>query len=96
MKLADEYQNILADLREQLGQTTSPAEPKAKRKRSHAAKTESKVLREHIIRALKTLGGRARVADVIEEMGRQLEGKLLPGDIERYASTGQYIWQNSA
>lgn len=79
-----------------MGQTTSPAEPKAKRKRSRAAKTEMKDLREHIIRALNTLGGSGRVSDVIEEMGRQLEGKLLPGDMEWRESANQCVWQNNA
>ena len=42
------------------------------------------------------MGGRARVADVIEEMGRQLKGKLLPGDLEWRESTNEYAWQNNA
>ncbi len=53
------------------------------------------MLREHIIRALKKLGGRARVADVFKELGRQLDGKLLPGDTEWREATNEYAWQNN-
>ena len=54
------------------------------------------VLREQIIQALRKLGGSARVAEVIEEMGQQLEGKLLPGDLEWREATNEYVWQNNA
>jgi outer membrane protein TolC len=81
-QLADEFQDILRDLRDRLGQNTATALPEAKLRgrRSKLPKTPQKVLREHIVRALKNLNGKARVPDVIEEMGRQLDGKLLPGD----------------
>ena len=36
------------------------------------------------------------MADVIEEMGRQLEGKLLPGDLEWREATNEYVWQNNS
>ena len=48
------------------------------------------------MRALKKLGGKARVSDVIEEMGRQLEGKLLPGDSVWREATNECAWQNNA
>ena len=79
-----------------MGQTPSNAAPRAKGKRSQAPKTDKGVLREQIIQALRKLGGSARVAEVIEEMGRQLEGKLLPGDLEWRESTNEYVWQNNA
>src|SRR3972149_3602023 len=81
--LAEEFEEILKDLRTGLGQDrASTARKRAPRKRSRSPKTDKKVLREQIIRALKKIGGRARVADVIEEMSRHLKGKLLPGDLE--------------
>jgi len=95
-QLADEFANILKDLKTRLGQTPSNAAPRAKGKRSQAPKTDKGVLREQIIQALRKLGGSARVAEVIEEMGRQLEGKLLPGDLEWRESTNEYVWQNNA
>jgi hypothetical protein len=95
--LADELAAILKDLNTRFGRGSDPPTTKKPRgKRSRTQKTDKKVLRKHIIQALKKLGGRARVSDVIEEMGRQLEGKLLPGDMEWRESTGEYAWQNNA
>ena len=95
-QLADEFQDILKDLRERLGQNTTTPESKPRGKRSKLPKTPQNVLREHIVRALKTLGGRARVSDVIDEMARQLEGKLLPGDTVWREATNEPAWQNNA
>ena len=95
--LADELEAILKDINTRLGRGSDPkATKKPRGKRSRSPKTDNKVLRKYIIQALKKLGGRARVPDVIEEMGRQLEGKLLPGDLEWRESTGEYAWQNNA
>src|SRR5258706_13187966 len=41
-QLADELENIVTDLRERLGHDTSPNEPKPKKKRSQAPKTDTK------------------------------------------------------
>ena len=95
--LADEFTGIVKDLSARLGlgdTVTKPKKPATKRSRT--PKTDKNVLRRNIIKALRTLGGRARVADVIEEMGRQLKGKLLPGDLEWRESTNEYAWQNNA
>ena len=95
-QLADEFANILKELKTRLGQTLNGATPKAKGKRSRAPKTDKTVLRAQIIRVLKKLGGSARVTDIIDEMGRQLEGKLLPGDMEWREASNEYVWQNNA
>lgn len=95
-QLADEFQDILKDLRERLGQNTVGSQAKPRGPRSKLPKTPQKVLREHIIQALKKLGGRARVSDVIEEMAHQLEGKLLPGDNLWRDATNETAWQNNA
>ena len=95
--LADEFTGIVKELNARVGPGNTVTKPKKPaRKRSRTPKTDKRVLREHIIKALQTLGGRARVSDVIEEMGRQLKGKLLPGDLERRESTKEYAWQNNA
>lgn len=96
IQLADEFANIVKELQARLGQTPSNATPKAKGKRSRLPKTDQAVLRAQITDALKKLGGSARVAEIIEEMGRQLEGKLLPGDMEWREATNEYVWQNNA
>lgn len=95
-QLGAEFQDILEDLRERLGQKTAASEAKPRGKRSKLPTTPHAVLREHILQALKKLGGRARVPDVIEEMARQLEGKLLPGDIVWREATNEPAWQNNA
>jgi HPt (histidine-containing phosphotransfer) domain-containing protein len=92
-QLADAFGDILKELKARLGHEQNTTVPKAKGKKSRAPKTDKMVLRTEIIRALKTLGGSARAADVIKQMGRQLEGKLLPGDLERHAATNGYLWQ---
>ncbi len=95
--LADEFTGIVKDLNARLGLGDSVTKSKKPaKKRSRTPKTDKNVLRKNIIRALRTLGGRARVADVIEEMGRQLEGKLMPGDLEWRESANEYAWQNNA
>jgi hypothetical protein len=94
-QLAGEFTDILKELKARLGQEPATAEPRAKGKRSRAPKTDKNVLREHIIRALQKLGGSGRVGDVIEAMGRQLEGKLMPGDLEWREATKEYVWQNN-
>ncbi|SER35504.1 hypothetical protein SAMN05421690_10217 [Nitrosomonas sp. Nm51] len=95
-QLADEFQDILKDLRERLGQNTTNSEAKPRTKRSTLPKTPQSILRVHIIQALKTLGGRARVSDVIEQMTKQLDGKLLPGDNIWRDATNEPAWQNNA
>lgn len=95
--LADEFEGLLKDIKVRLGKDGGPNESKKLRaKHSRSPKTEKKILREHIIRALKKLGGRARMADVLNEMERQLSGKLLPRDLEVHKDGKSIVWQNSA
>jgi hypothetical protein len=95
-QLADEFEDILKDLRERIGPTPATTEPRPRGKRSKLPATPHAVLREQIVRALQKLGGSGRVAEVIEEMGRQLEGRLLPGDLVWRATTNEPVWQNTA
>jgi len=95
-QLADEFQDILRDLRDRLGRNRASPEAKPRGKRSKLPKTPQKVLREHILRALKKLGGRARASEVIDEMGRELEGKLLSGETVWREATKECAWQNNA
>ena len=96
-KLYEGLNKIVKELHNRLGSnSTGIQSKKPRKKRSRKPKTDKQVLRKNIIKALHTLGGEARVTDVIEEMGRQLEGKLLPGDLEWRESTNEYAWQNNA
>ena len=97
--LADEFGDILKDLRSRLGLdqgSDGDRTEKKARKRTKLPRTDPSVLRDHIVQALRTLGGKARAAEVVDEMGRQLDGKLLPGDLEWRDSTREYAWQNNA
>lgn len=95
-QLADEFASIAKELKARLGQAPTPTGPKPRARRSRAPRTDKTVLREQIIQALRKLGGSARVSEVIEEMGHQLDGKLLPGDTEWREATNEYVWQNNA
>jgi hypothetical protein len=95
-QLSDEFQNILEELRDRLRSTSPGPEASERRTRSTLPKTPPRVLRAHIVSALKTLGGRARIIEVIDEMGRQLEGKLLPGDSVWREATKECAWKNNA
>ena len=95
--MADELDAIIKDINTRLGRSNvQQAAKKPRKKRSRSPKTNKDILRKNIVKALRTLGGRAKVSDVIKEMGRQLEGKLLPGDMEWRESTSEYAWQNNA
>lgn len=65
------------------------------KKRSLAPKTPAITLRHEIIRALKKLGGRASVSDVVAQIGNQLDGKLVAGDLTWREATNEYAWQNN-
>lgn len=94
-QFADDLEEVLRDLKVRIGRDGGDTSGKKRRKRSRSPKTGNDVLREHILRALKKLGGSARVSQIIEEMGKQLEGKLLPGDLEWRDATNEYAWQNN-
>jgi hypothetical protein len=98
IRLATQFEDILKDIRSRLGSGGGGEIHRHKRAtgyRSKSPKTRKQVYREHIIRALKTFGGRARVSDVLEEIGRQLNGKLLPGDLELRKDGRTVGWHNS-
>ena len=98
IQLAEELQDVLTGLRDRLGQSTAATstEPKPRGKRSKSPKTSQEVWREHIVRVLKKLGGKARASEVLEEIGRQMEGKLLGGDLALRRDGRTIVWQNNA
>lgn len=67
---------------------------KMNRKRSKRA-TGRAVLREHIVTSLRKLGGSAHITDVLDQMENDLNGKLLPGDLEK-RKTGEIVWRNNS
>lgn len=95
-QLADEFQDVLKDLRERLGLNGASSEGKPRAKRSKLPKTSKEDLRELIIKSLKSRDGRASVADVKTDLAAYLNGKLLPGDVE-YRQDGKTVaWLNNA
>lgn len=95
--LADELEELLADLKSRIGRTAeaTPAK-KACAKRSKSPKTDKTILRKLIIEALRHLGGSASKNDVLKYMEEKLKGKLLPGDLEWREATNDHAWQNNA
>lgn len=95
-ELADGFEKALHELHSMVGRTNGNGQQKPPRnKRSREPKTSNEVLRKEIIRALKALGGAGRVQQVLDKMEEQLEGKLLPRDMETL-STGVLVWKNNA
>lgn len=101
-QLAEEMDDVLRDLRARVGedaqqQLVAKGKTKPKRKRKpRQPRTSDAVLRENILAALRHLGGRGKIADVVELIGKELEGSLEPGDLVWRESTAEYAWQNNA
>lgn len=95
--LANELEELLADLKSRIGQTAdTPPAKKRRPKRSKSPRTEAATLRRLIIEVLKTSGGHAKVAEVLDGVGERLKGKLLPGDLEVRQDGKTLAWRNNA
>lgn len=95
--LADAFDAISSELKARLGrgaENTSARRPRSGRPRS--PKTSHNTLRLLITEALKLRGGSAKKNDILKDMEQELQGKLLPGDLEWRAATNDYAWQNNA
>lgn len=96
-ELADGFGALVIELNARLGRSG----PQGKSRRPHqsprstARRTGRSILREHIIEALRKLGGRAQSFEVVEQVGRQLEGRLLPGDKEWRNGANCFVWQHN-
>jgi hypothetical protein len=94
--LSDEFKKLADELKEQLDQ-----EDRIGRKRrspgprSYTPKTKMEILKKEIIKALQKLGGRGEIKQVMDEVGKQLEGKLTEGDLEWRESVKMYAWQHN-
>lgn len=90
--LADGFEKILQDLHPTIGRIDDKG---PRKKRSREPKTSKEVLRKEIVRALEALGGTGQVQQVLDKMEEQLEGNLLPRDLETL-SAGDLVWKNNA
>jgi hypothetical protein len=94
--LAVELEEVLKDLKDRIGRPPAPTLAKKLRsKRSKAPKTEAATLRYLIVEVLRTRSGRAKVAEVLDEVGERLQGKLLPGDLEVRQDGKTLAWRNN-
>jgi len=96
IQLADEFQDIVTDLRDRSGTKVKPSKAQPATKRNRLARTAPDVLRKLIIQCLKARGGRARISEVIADLGVQLGGKFLPGDLVLRKDGRTIAWQNNA
>lgn len=95
--IGEEFESILKDLKARQGRRMSHSGRRnLQGKRSHLPKTKQRVFREYIVLALKKFGGRARAAEVNQEIRRQLSDKLLPGDFDILKDGRTLSWQSSA
>lgn len=89
-----ELDKLLVDAKRQLFLAKSAISDRGnKPARNVSPRTPREVLRANIIQALKNLNGQAPRAEIFREMGRLLEGKFLPGDLELQGSGRRYAWQ---
>ena len=93
--LSDELEDIVRDLKSRLGRQEQTSDKKPRPKRSKSAKTDKNTLRQLLIEALQHLGGSAHKNEILKYMEQQLEGKLLPGDLDWREATKDYAWQNN-
>lgn len=95
--LADELEELLKDLKDRIGRAPEAALAKKPRaKRSNSPRTEAATFRQLIVAVLKSSGGRAKVAEVLDGVGERLKGKLLPGDLEVRQDGKTLAWRNNA
>ncbi len=69
--------------------------PRPRTRRSRLPRTDKSVLRRLIIEALQHFGGSAKKTEVLRFMQQQLEGKLLPGDVEFLPDGRRVVWKYS-
>ena len=99
LQLANEFDSIIINIRSRLTRENGSLTGNKKRTygpRSSSPKSLQSFFCEYIINALKKLGGRARTVEVLNEMGKKLDGKLLPGDFELLKDGKTVGWHNSA
>jgi hypothetical protein len=95
----------LEALRSRLGKImvklgVSPEPVSGGRKRRRFPKPEKKITPQKfyeplIVEALREMGGRARMREVLKAVYDKAKEELVPGDLEKRESTGQIIWENN-
>jgi len=94
-QLADEFDELLKNLRERLGQNGAGAEIKPRQKRSKLPRTSKEALRLLIIQSLESRHGKATVSEVKADLSKFLDGKLQAGDLEYRQDGKTLVWLNN-
>lgn len=92
--LLGELLAIQSELQKRLPSMDRESKQRRRHPRSGSPKTEKRVLRENLIKALKAHGGRATINDTLKWMREHLQHRFLPGDLETRAS-GEVVWENN-
>jgi hypothetical protein len=96
--LIEGFEKIIQELKARFGQITKP---KANQQQvvNHSLdgkrRTSRNDLIQHLLDSLKELGGSAHCNDVLDLMERSLQGKFLPGDLDKDDSFG-VKWKHNA
>ena len=94
-QLADEFDELLKNLRERLGQNGAGTEIKPRQKRSKLPRTAKEDLRKLIIQSLESRHGKATVSEVKADLSKFLDGKLQAGDLEYRQDGKTLVWLNN-
>ena len=94
-QLADEFDELLKNMRERLGQNGAGAEIKPRQKRSKLPRTSKEALRLLIIQSLESRHGKATVSEVKADLSKFLDGKLQAGDLEYRQDGKTLVWLNN-
>jgi len=89
-----ELHKLLAKVRETRGAVVSANGERRSHRRSEGMIPRD-VLRECIMKVLKSHGGQAKAATALDEVGEILNGKLTPQDLEIDDRTSQPIWRRN-
>jgi len=92
--LTQQFQEIINTENPNVKKSTRMQSSNGRGKRSTNDITPQKRYRELIINVLKKFGGKAEVSDIIEEIELQLDGKLLPGDLQLREGSNESVWRN--
>jgi len=70
------------------------SDPDKKQVKSKKKMTPQRDYRPYLIKALKALGGSAKLSDTTDLVGELMQDKLVEKDFEVLASTGEIRWRN--
>jgi uncharacterized membrane-anchored protein YjiN (DUF445 family) len=88
--IQNELEEMLANLK-----VDDSKKNKIKRTRSKLPKTDNATLRKILLDVLKESGGKAKVKEIKNAMGKKLKDKFLPGDLTLRSDGRTVVWFNN-